>query len=203
MKKSLIFVLVAILVASIALVACTNTSTDETTTAADETTTAATEETTVGEGEETTAGEGEETTAGEGSTEGTVATTLVAAFKDIVANGKDLTALSIGEELTKNEALSAVSMVAVEAEAGLLSGFGNTEIKDFKSAAMVAPMIGSIALVSYVFELEEGADAEAFVKTLTDNANLSWNVCVTADEMATATEGNFVFFIMAPASFEA
>lgn len=198
MKKSLIFVLVAILVASIALVACSNTSSDETTTAA-------TEETTLGE--ETTAAEeetveGEETTAGEGTTEGSVATTLVAAFKDIVANGTDLTALTIGEELAKNEVIAAASMAAIEVEAGFLSGFDNAEIKDFKSGVMVAPMIGSIPFVSYVFELEEGADSEAFVKTLTDNANLRWNICVTADEMASGTEGNFVFFVMAPTSFE-
>lgn len=201
MKKSLIFVLVAILVASIALVACTNTSSDETTTAATEETTLG-EETTAAEGEETTAAEGEETTAGEGTTDGTVATTLVAAFKDIVANGTDLTALTIGEELAKNEVIAAASMAAIEVEPGFLSGFDNAEIKDFKSGVMVAPMIGSIPFVSYVFELEEGADSEAFVKTLTDNANLRWNICVTADEMASGTEGNFVFFVMAPTSFE-
>ena len=194
MKKSLIFVLVAILVASIALVACTNTSSDETTTAVTEETTLNTEETTLNT-EETTA-EGEETT------EGSVAATLVAAFKDIVANGTDLTALTIGEELSQNEAIAAASMGAVEVEAGLLSGFDNAEITGFKSGVMVAPMIGSIPFVSYVFELEEGADKDAFVKTLTDNANLRWNICVTADEMASGTEGNFVFFVMAPTSFE-
>lgn len=193
MKKSLIFVLVAILVASIALVACTGNTTEETT--------VNTEETTVNT-EETTVAEGEETTEGEGTTEGTVATTLVAAFKDIVANGTDLTALAIGEELAQNEVIAAASMGAMEVEAGFLSGFDNAEITGFKSGVMVAPMIGSIPFVSYVFELEEGADAEAFVKTLTDNANLRWNICVTADEMASATEGNFVFFVMAPTSFE-
>lgn len=199
MKKSLIFVLVAILVASIALVACTGNTTEETTANTEETT-VATEETTA-EGEETTA-EGEEATEGEGTTEGSVATTLVAAFKDIVANGTDLTALTIGEELAKNEVIAAAAMSAMEVEAGFLSGFDNAEIKDFKSGVMVAPMIGSIPFVSYVFELEEGADSEAFVKNLTDNANLRWNICVTADEMASATEGNFVFFVMAPMSFE-
>ena len=192
MKKSLIFVLVAILVVSIALVACTGNTTEETTVNTEETTVA--EETTL---------EGEETTEGEGTTEGSVATTLVAAFKDIVANGTDLTALAIGEELAQNEAVAAVGMGAVEVEAGLLSGFDNAEITGFKSGAMVAPMIGSIAFVSYVFELEEGTDADAFVATLKDNANLRWNICVTADEMADATEGNFVYFVMAPMSFEA
>lgn len=201
MKKSLIFVLVAILAASIALVACTGNTTEETTVGTEETTLG--EETTVAEGEETTVAEGEETTAGEGTTEGSVATSLVAAFKDIVANGTDLTALAIGEQLAQNEAVSAVGMGAMEVEAGFLSGFDNAEITGFKSGVMVAPMIGSIAFVSYVFELEDGADADAFVKTLKDNANLRWNICVTADEMADATEGNFVYFVMAPMSFEA
>ena len=74
-----------------------------------------------------------------------------AAFKDIVANGTDLTALAIGEELAQNEAVSAVGMGAMEVEAGFLSGFDNAEITGFKSGVMVAPMIGSIAFVSYVF----------------------------------------------------
>ena len=63
-------------------------------------------------------------------------------------------------------------------------------------------MIGSIAFVGYVFELEAGADAEAFVNELTANANPRWNICVAAEETVTAVEGNMVFFCMSPLSFE-
>ena len=63
-------------------------------------------------------------------------------------------------------------------------------------------MIGSIAFVGYVFELDAGADANAFVKELTDNANPRWNICVEAEETVSAVEGSKVFFCMSPLSFE-
>ena len=31
---------------------------------------------------------------------------------------------------------------------------------------------------------------------LKENANLKWNVCTEADEMVSAVQGNYVFFIM-------
>ncbi len=177
MKKSLIFVLVAILVASIALVACTGNTT--------------TEETTVGT---------EETTVAEAST---VSSTLVAAFKDIVANGTDLTALTIGEQLAQNEVIAAAAMGAMEVEAGYLNGFDNAEITGFDAGVMFAPMIGTIPFVGYVFTLSEGTEAVEFVKTLEENANLRCNICTSADEMVSAVEGNTVFFVMSPMSLEA
>ncbi len=91
---------------------------------------------------------------------------------------------------------------AMEIEEGYLSGFDNVEIKGFKSGAMFAPMIGSIPFVGYVFELESEANVANFIKTLEDNANLRWNICVTADEMVSGSVGNKVFFVMAPMSFE-
>ena len=87
-------------------------------------------------------------------------------------------------------------------EPGLLSGFDNAEITGFKEGVMFGPAIGSIAFVGYVFELEEGTDAEAFKTTLKDNANLRWNICVAAEEMVVESEGNKVFFVMCPASFD-
>ena len=194
MKKSLIVILALVLVALVALVACTGNTADETTTA--ETTTEMTVETTV-DTEDTTAADSEADTAAD-----SVAKTLVANFKTIVSEGTDLTAQSIGDSLTQCEVISAASMAAVAVEEGYLSGFENTEIKGFKEGVMVAPMIGSIPFVAYVFELSEGVDAAEFTKTLEDSANLRWNICVTADEMASTSEGNFVFFVMAPTSFE-
>ena len=67
---------------------------------------------------------------------------------------------------------------------------------------MFAPMIGSIPFVGYVFTLEEGADAAAFMQTLTDNADPRWNVCVEADETVVENADNMVFFVMCPAQFE-
>lgn len=60
-------------------------------------------------------------------------------------------------------------------------------------------MIGTIPMVAYVFEV---ADPKEFVKTLEDNAQLNWNICTVADEMRVTVVGNYIFFIMAPKSFE-
>ena len=127
----------------------------------------------------------------------TVGETLLADFKADTTG----TALEIAERLISNQIIQFMGG-AMEIEEGLLSGFDNTEIKGFKEGAMFAPMMSSIAFVGYVFELEDGADVEAFKTTLKDSANLRWNICVTAEELVVENEGNKVFFLMCPASFE-
>ncbi|MEE1075970.1 MAG: hypothetical protein UHY68_01740, partial [Acutalibacteraceae bacterium] len=67
---------------------------------------------------------------------------------------------------------------------------------------MMAPMLTSSALVGYIFELPENADIDAFKTTLKDSANLRWNICVEAEELIVESEGNKVFFLMCPKSFE-
>ena len=125
---------------------------------------------------------------------------LKAQFVEL-AKGQD-SALQIAEKLVTNADVIPFAGGAMEVEPGLLSGFDNYEVKGFQSGAMFAPMIGSIAFVGYVFELEAGADADAFVNELTTNANPRWNVCVEAEETVTAVEGSKVFFVMSPLSFE-
>ena len=111
------------------------------------------------------------------------------------------TALEIAERLIGNEIIQFMGG-AMPIEEGLLSGFDNAEIKGFKEGATFAPMIGSIAFVGYIFELEDGADIDAFKQTLKDSANLRWNICVKAEELIVENEGNKVFFLMCPKSFE-
>lgn len=111
------------------------------------------------------------------------------------------TAQQIAERLIGNEIIEFMGG-AMPVEEGLLSGFDNTEIKGFKEGVMFAPMMSSIAFVGYIFELEEGADVEAFKTTLKDSANLRWNICVEAEELIVESEGNKVFFLMCPKSFE-
>ena len=129
--------------------------------------------------------------------EGTVGETLLAAFK---ANSTG-TAQEIADRLIGNEIIQFMGS-AMPIEEGLLSGFDNAEIKGFKEGAMFAPMMSSIAFVGYVFELPEGADVDAFKTTLKDSANLRWNICVEAEELIVENEGNKVFFLMCPKSFE-
>ena len=85
---------------------------------------------------------------------------------------------------------------------GLLTGFDNTEIKGFSNGVMFAPSIGTIPFVGYVFELSDGTDADAFVKTLKDSANPRWNICTEAEQTVVEKIGNKVFFLMCPKSFE-
>ena len=127
------------------------------------------------------------------------ANTLKAEFVELAKGGES--ALQIAEKLVTNKIIPFAGG-AMEVEPGLLAGFDNYEVKGFKSGAVFMPMIGSIAFVGYVFELEAGADADAFVNELTTNANPRWNICVEAEETVTGTEGNMVFFCMSPLSFE-
>ncbi len=107
----------------------------------------------------------------------------------------------IADRLLTNEVIEFMG-AAMPVEEGLLSGFDNAEIKGFKEGVMFAPMMSSIAFVGYIFELPEGADVEAFKTTLKDSANLRWNICVEAEELIVENEGNKVFFLMCPKSFE-
>lgn len=172
MKKVIAIVLSLVVV--IGLVACATTAgNDETTTLADETTTEA------------------------GAS--TVAATFVEAFKTLAADTA-ATTNSIATALSTNEVVAFMPMVQ-DMEAGYLAGF-DADITGFAACTAFMPMIGTIPFVSYVFELSADADADAFVTTLKDNANLRWNICTAAEEMLVETVGNKVFFIMAPLSFE-
>lgn len=88
-------------------------------------------------------------------------------------------------------------------ENGLLTGFGNAEITGFKEGVMFSPMISTIPFIGYIFILEDNVDAEEFIKTLKDNADLRWNICTEADEMIVDYSGNTVFFLMCPNSLAA
>ncbi len=128
----------------------------------------------------------------------TVGTKLLAEFNQKAKSG---TALSIAESFANGGSLPFMAG-AMEVEPGLLQGFDNYEVTGFKSGAVFQPMIGSIAFIGYVFELEDGVSASDFAANLKKNANKRWNICVEADEMVTGIVGNKVFFVMCPNSFE-
>ncbi len=128
----------------------------------------------------------------------TVGNKLLAEFKSKANSGS---ALSIAESLANGGSLPFMAG-AMEVEPGFLSGFDNAEITGFKSGAVFQPMIGSIAFIGYVFELDDGVSSSDFVANLKNSANLRWNICVEAEEMVTGVVGNKVFFVMCPKSFE-
>ncbi|MBQ8823079.1 MAG: hypothetical protein IJZ82_10575 [Lachnospiraceae bacterium] len=132
----------------------------------------------------------------------TVGSTLLGVFNELVADeaaGHD--ALTIADKLVTHESIL-FSGGAMEIEEGFLSGFDNYEVTGFEQGAMFAPMMGSIPFVGYIFTLPEDADIDAFMTGLKDNANLRWQICVEADEMICEANGNTVFFLMCPTTFE-
>lgn len=128
--------------------------------------------------------------------EGTVGETLLADFKTMA----DKSAQDIADTLLQNPVIQFMP-ATMPVEEGFLNGF-NEEIKGFKEGVMFGPAIGTIPFVGYIFTLEDGADVEGFKTTLKDNANLRWNICTAAEEMVCENEGNTVFFLMCPTTFE-
>ena len=132
--------------------------------------------------------------------DGTLGEILLADFTERAAD-EAATAQEIADGLMTNPAIL-FGPVTMPVEQGLLTGFGNAEITGFKEGVTFAPMIGSIAFVGYVFDLEEGTDSAAFMQTLKDNADPRWNICVEAEETICEQVGNKVFFVMCPKSLE-
>ena len=126
----------------------------------------------------------------------TVGTKLLADFKTMA----DKTPQEIADALLTNEEIHFMP-ATMPVEEGFLNGF-NEEIKGFEEAVMFGPAIGTIPFVGYIFKLADGADVDAFTKTLEDNANLRWNICTEAEEMVCEAVDNTVFFVMCPKSFE-
>lgn len=126
---------------------------------------------------------------------------LYADFKSRVDAKADATALELAEGVIANE-LVLFFGGAMAIEEGYLSGFDNYEVKGFKEGAMFGPMMGSIPFIGYIFKLEDGADVDAFMKTLEENCNPRWQICVAAEETIIKNIGNTVFFLMSPISNE-
>lgn len=124
--------------------------------------------------------------------------TLLGEFKAMDASTD---AYTMAETLIGHEMIQFMGG-AMEIEPGLLSGFDNYEVTGFEKGAMFGPMMGSIAFVGYIFDLPEDADVDAFVTGLKDNANPSWQICVTADETIVEVSGDKVFFLMSPLTLE-
>lgn len=183
MKKLLAILMVAML--ALALVACADDTTD------------------LPENDEGKVEENVETPVGPETDENaplTPANTLLKAFKDMKANGEYTDAETAANALITNPIIPFMGG-AMAVEPGYLQGFAN-DITGFKSAAVFMPMIGAIPFVGYVFELEEGADVDAFVQTLKDNADMRWLICTAAEEIVCEAVDNTVFFCMAKQSFE-
>ena len=125
-----------------------------------------------------------------------VALSLSEVFKSEIKKEKDIE--KVAKKIAENDVIVPEVQTFVIGKDDYLAGF-KEEIKGYKKAVGIAPMIGTIPMVAYVFEV---ADPKDFKKILEENAQLNWNICTVADEMRITVVDNYVFFIMAPKSFE-
>ena len=125
-----------------------------------------------------------------------------AAFVAEKTANPDITAEELANKLVNLE-INGFSGMATPMEAGgYLPGFDNFEGTGFETCVNFMPMIGSIPYVGYIFELAEDADVAAFIKTLEDNCNPRWNICVTADQTVIGSIDHTVFFLMCPETYD-
>ena len=122
-------------------------------------------------------------------------------MSDFKSIAKSQNAESIANQWIANKIIPFMPAVMTVEEGGL-NGFGDAEITGFKEGAMFGPMIGTIPFIGYVFELKDETDVNQFISTLKSNANLRWNICTEADEMAVCSVDKKVFFVMCPKYFE-
>lgn len=190
MKKLIAIALSVLMVLSFA--ACGNTP-EETTTEAPETTLAP--ETT--EAPETNAPETNDNVILPTVAEGTWGAAFWADFEAAVAANKGATADVLAGAIQMSASGAAMGMAMVmPMEAGFFQGF-TADVTGFKTAAVIAPMMSS-ALMVYVFELDAGASVNEFVKTLNDNADPAWMICMTAETTTIGAIDNYVLVAYAP-----
>lgn len=143
---------------------------------------------------------GQESDQQQGSTEGTMGQVLLEDFRTRAQAGETGDLQTLGESLLSNPVIGFKGGASL-VETGYLQGFSK-EIDGFREGVMFGPMMGSIAFVGYVFRLEDGADMDAFVQTLKDNADPRWQICVEANETVVDVYENTVFFVMCPTDLD-
>lgn len=112
-------------------------------------------------------------------------------FLEQIQNESDIEAVA---NAISTEEITGYSCVVMPSEEGYLAGF-DEEITGFDKAVCFAPMISTIPMVGYIFEVE---NPEEFKNMLAEKANPAWNICTQADEMVVEVYGNYVFFVMCP-----
>jgi hypothetical protein len=128
---------------------------------------------------------------------------LLHIFKTNLKNDPDMTLEEIANAMVSAEVMPAeLSLMAMPVEEGFLMGF-NEEIHGFEEAYVVAPMIGTIPFMSYVFQLADGADVNAFMADLEAKSNMRWNLCTFAEETVVGNVDNTVYFVMCKSNVNA
>ena len=83
-----------------------------------------------------------------------------------------------------------------QADAPYVVGYEQMDT-NFEAALGYGPMMGSTAFIMVLFELPEDVDAEAYAKSLSENAVVNKWICVSADYADGLANGRYVMFLMA------
>lgn len=121
-------------------------------------------------------------------------------FKTTLEATPDKTPEELATILIENTEIIPYMCGAMSVQPGLLTGFDNYKVTGFKKGAVFMPNIGTIPFVGYVFQLADNTEAEAFLKKLSDNCNLRWNICSEAEQVVAGAYGNMALFVMCPKS---
>ena len=191
MKKILALTLALIMLLSV--VSCRQTNNDNTTTTTTTTTT-----TNNNNNNETPDDEGNE--GGEGDVVADLSATLADTFAATLQANPEATVEEIMNVICADTSIP-YSVVSAPIEDGteFFFGFGNYTITGFESGALCMPMIGSIAFITYVFELPADADTDAFAEQLKSNFDYRWVICDVAADPVVKVVDNMVFFASCPA----
>lgn len=123
---------------------------------------------------------------------------FVEMFHGYLNEHPDAAPLEIAAYLAGHQKIAEMRAEAVQP--GYLTGFGDfeheNEVTGFAEGAGLIPVMSPSSFIGYVFRLEDGADAEAFMKDLEEKANLGWNVCVVVNTKIIEAHGNTVLFMM-------
>lgn len=130
---------------------------------------------------------------------GTMGETLWNTFQAALIENPDISMEALANILVTDPVIQFTGMASpVESGAEYFTGFGEYRITGYDSAAVYAPMMGSMAFVGYVFDVTEGTDISDFIKALTDHCDPRWNICVEAEQTVAGAVGDKVFFVMCP-----
>lgn len=124
-------------------------------------------------------------------TEDTLGGKLYLNFLEQIQGNNDIEAVATA---ISTEEITGYNCVVMPCEEGYLAGF-DEEITGFDKAVSFAPMISTIPMVGYIFEVE---NPDEFKNLLEEKANPAWNICTQADEMVVEVYDNYVFFVMCP-----
>ena len=183
MKKILALILASMML--LTLVACGNTTEENTTEAKVE--------------ETTEAAPSKEEIAANASVEA-IANALIAKYADYTGirdtYNEYMAEMSEEDQISYEEFLSyQLSVAPVEVGSEWLMGFDATPA-GYSEAYCYQPMMMGQAFIGYIFRVAEGTDVEAFKTTLKDTCDPRWNICTMANTTVCESYGDLVYFSM-------